>query len=485
MKVSTEKIPESQVVMTIEVEPERLEAARGKALRKLAPRAKVPGFRPGKAPEPMLRRYLGEERILDEALDDLVPVLYREAVEADESIDPIARPRLVVETTEPLVVKATIPVRPTVDLGDYQAVRIPTEEISVDDERVDATIETLRHRAATLEPVEREIAWNDVLTIDVKGHVEEEELADQQDIQVQLIEERDILFPGFEEAMLGHKKGDTVEFDLPVPEDVTSEKFKGKTAHFSVPVKEIKEEVLPELDEEFTKQVGDGYETVEALRDRIRDDIRGAEEEQRANRYHDEIMTKLAETATVDYPPVMLDAEIDRMLHEQAGHIEEGRGLEQYLAALGKTEEEVRADFRPVADTRLRRSLILTEVSDVEKIEVTDEDIEAELDRLSASAGAQAAQFRQLFDRQEGRDTIRRNLLTRKTLDRLVAIATQDGGAAPEEPKPAEEAKPADEVAKPATAKKPRSRAKAKAEPAPEATTQDAAPAAETTEETS
>ncbi len=110
--------------MTIEVEPERLDQAREKALRKLAPRAKVPGFRPGKAPPAMVRRYFGEERILDEALDALVPDVYREAVRADESIDPIARPRLVVETTEPLVVKATIPVRPTIELGDYQAVRV-------------------------------------------------------------------------------------------------------------------------------------------------------------------------------------------------------------------------------------------------------------------------------------------------------------------------------------------------------------------------
>src|SRR5437899_11879279 len=117
-------MPESQVLMTIEVEQERLDDARGKALRKLAPRAKVPGFRPGKAPESMIRRYFGEERILDEALDSLLPSVYREAVEADQSIDPIARPRLVIETTEPLVVKATIPVRPTVELGDYHSVRV-------------------------------------------------------------------------------------------------------------------------------------------------------------------------------------------------------------------------------------------------------------------------------------------------------------------------------------------------------------------------
>src|SRR6185437_1482261 len=247
--------------MTIEVEPERLEDARGKALRKLAPRAKVPGFRPGKAPPAMLRRYLGEERILDEALDTLVPVVYREAVEADESIDPIARPRLVVETTEPLVVKATIPVRPSVDLGDYQAVRIKTEPVTVDEDRVEETLKTLQHRASTLEPTERELQWTDVLTIDLKGTVEEEVLVDQQDAQVQLIEERDILFPGFEEAMLGHKKGDVVEFDLPIPEDVTSEKFKGKQAHFTVTIKETKAEVLPALDDEFAKQVGEGFET--------------------------------------------------------------------------------------------------------------------------------------------------------------------------------------------------------------------------------
>ncbi len=469
MKVSTEKIPESQVLMTIEVEPERLEDARGKALRKLAPRAKVPGFRPGKAPPAMLRRYLGEERILDEALDTLVPVIYREAVEADESIDPIARPRLVVETTEPLVVKATIPVRPSVDLGDYLGVRIKTEPVTVDEERVEETLKTLRHRASTLEPAERELQWTDVLTIDLKGTVDEEVLVDQQDAQVQLIEERDILFPGFEEAMLGHKKGDVVEFDLPIPDDVTSEKFKGKQAHFTVSIKETKEEVLPELDDEFAKQVGEGFETVDALRQRIRDDIQKADEEQRDNRYHDEILSELTARATIEYPPVMLDAEVDRMIHDQAGHIEEGRGLEEYLAGLGKTEDEVREEFRPIADTRLRRSLILTEVSDAEKIEVSDAEVEEEIDRLASTAGQQAPRFRELFEREEGRGTIRRNLLTRKTLARLVEIATQDGEAEPT----AEQEQPA--------AKKPRAkRAKAastqaeEAQPPADATTDEA-----------
>ncbi|TAK62260.1 MAG: trigger factor, partial [Dehalococcoidia bacterium] len=228
LKVSTEKIPESQVLMTIEVEPERLDEAREKAVRRLAPRAKVPGFRPGKAPTAMVRRYFGEERILDEALDVLVPVVYREAVQADESIDPIARPRLVVETTDPLVVKATIPVRPTVDAGDYKAVRVKAEEVTVDEERVEQTLQILRKRSSTLEPVERALAWNDVARINIQATVEGETLVKQQDAEVQLIEDRDVLFPGFEEQLIGHAKGETIEFTLPVPEAIKEEKFAGK-----------------------------------------------------------------------------------------------------------------------------------------------------------------------------------------------------------------------------------------------------------------
>jgi len=451
--------------MTIEVEAERLDAAREKAVRKLSPRAKVPGFRPGKAPPGMVRRYFGEERILDEALDALVPVVYREAVEADESITPIARPRLVVETTEPLVVKATIPVRPTITLGDYKSLWVTVEPVSVEDAKVDDTLKILRRRAATLEPIEREIAWNDVVRMEIAATVEEETLVQRQEAEVQLVGERDVIFPGFEEQILGHKKGDELEFDLDVPETVTSEKFAGKTAHFNVTILETKEEVLPELDDEFTKQIGEGFETVDALRQRIHDDILKSEEEQRDNRYHDEILNQLVEQATIEFPPVMLDSEIDRLLHDQAGHIERGEGLDRYLAGIGKTEEEVRAELQPIADLRLRRSLVLSEVSEAENIEVTPEDVEAEIETMTASAGVQSAQLRQLFASEDGRATIRRNLLTRKTLTRLIEIATQDGGAKSAAVKP-----------------KKKTRAKAAATAAPEAA--EAEPAAtESTEE--
>lgn len=416
--------------MTIEVEPERLDKAREKAVRKLSPKAKVPGFRPGKAPAAMVRRYFGEERITDEALDDLVPDVYREAIETEEDIIPIARPRLVVETMEPLVVKATIPVRPTIELGDYQGVRVPTEEVSVAESRIDDTLTALQRRASTLEPIERGIGWRDVVRLDVSATVESETLIEQQEAEVQLVEDRDVLFEGFEEQLLGKKKGDEFEFDLNTPETLQDPKFAGKQARFQVKIIETKEEVLPELNEEFVKSVGEGFDSLEALRARIREDIERVEQDQLTNRYHDEILSEITDRATIEYPPVMLDGEIERLLHEQAGNQNHGPEMDRYLASIGKTEDEVREELRPIAETRLRRSLVLSQVAEAENIEASEEDIDAEIETMTGSAGPQGAQLRELFNSENGRDTIRRNLITRKTLARLVEIATQDGASA-------------------------------------------------------
>src|SRR5581483_8021848 len=174
----------------------------------------------------------------------------------------------------------------------------------------------------------------------------------------------------------------------------------------------------------------DGYESVDALRERIRADIRRAEEERRDERYHDAILTKLVEQAQIEFPPVLLEAEVDRLFHDQAGHLRDREQVERYLAAIGKTEQEVRDELRPIADARLRRSLALSKVTELEGITVDPSEIDAEIDRMTQAAGQQGDRLRQMFDSPDGRDTIRRNLVTRKTLARLVEIATQ-GGAEP------------------------------------------------------
>jgi trigger factor len=436
--------------MTIEVEDERLDAARRKAIEKLTPKAKVPGFRPGKAPPDMVRRYFGEEYVLDEAIDELAPAVLREALESDESIVPIARLDWFIQQKEPLVVKATIPVRPTVDLGDYSSVRIESQPAVVGESRVDETILALRRRAATHEPIERDLGWRDIVRIELEGTVEvegkaptlvgpsgealmaskqREPMVNRQEAEIQLTEDRDVLFPGFEEQLIGKKKGDRFEFDLDVPEGITDPKFKGKQVHFTVSVLETKEEVLPELDEEFAKSVGDGYESVEALRARIHEDLEKAEQERVNAGYHEQILQQIGEHATLEYPPVMVDAEVDRLLHDQFGHVQHEANFGQYLRSLGRTEDQIRAEFRPLAEARLRNALILSQVAEQEGIEVTDDEVTAEVEKLSEAAGPQADKLREMFGSEDGRATVRRNLRTTKTLARLVEIATQDGGA--------------------------------------------------------
>jgi trigger factor len=363
-----------------------------------------------------------------------------------------------VEKTEPLVVKATIPVRPTVELGDYGSVRVEQQPVEVDESRVDETLLALRRRAATHEPMERAIGWRDIVRIEVEGTVEvegaaptlvgpsgeslmaskqREPMVSRQEAEIQLSEERDVLFPGFEEQLLGKKKGERLEFDLDVPAEVSEEKYKGKQVRFTVTVLEAKEEVLPELDEEFAKAVGDGYESVDALRARIREDLERAEQERIDAGYHEAILAQMLEKAKLEYPPVMVDAEVDRLLHDQFGHVQHEANFGQYLRSLGRTEDQIRAEFRPIAEGRLRHALVLSQAAEDEKIEVSDEDVAAEVERLSAAVppGPQAEQLRAMFTSEEGRGTVRRNLRTSRTLARLVEIATQEAGG--EKPKKA------------------------------------------------
>ncbi len=421
MKVSTERIPQSQVVLTIEVEPERLQGALDSAYRRLAARARIPGFRPGKAPRPMVERYLGHDRLLEEALDKLVPAVYREAVE-QEGVDVIDLPELAVESTEPLVVKATVPVRPIVNLGDYQDLRLPQPEVEVPEGRVDEALDQLRHRYATFVPVQRPAQWNDILRADVFGRVGDVVLLDDKDIEFQIREGQVISFPGFAENLIGMEKGDTREFDVLVPDDVRDERIRGGACAYKVTLKEIKEEVLPELNDDFAREVGEGFAGLSALRERVEADIRAAEERTAEEKYQDEIVTELVERAEIDFPEVLVEREEERLLRDRAGRDEQD--LERYLRRIGRSEDELKQELRPAAETRVRRSLVLTEVAEAEHIDVADEEVAQEIDRMATSAGPQADDVRRLFSNDSARDSVRRSLLTRRVLERLTAIAS-------------------------------------------------------------
>jgi len=430
VRVSVQKIPDSQVVLEIEVESERVEKALDRAYRRLVTRTRVPGFRPGKAPRAMLERYLGRDGLLREALDRLVPEVYQEAAQQEE-LEPIDLPELEVVTTEPLVVKATVPVRPTVDLSDYRQARVPQEPVEVPPERVEQALEDLRRRYAVLEPVQRPVQWGDVVRADITGTVDDSTMVEEKDVEFRLREGQTVSLPGFAERLLGLGKGVETDVEVAVPADSADPRVAGKTVRYRVLIHEVKEEKLPALDADFARQVGEGFGSLPALRERIESDIRRAEEEAALHRYHDQVLTALEERATLEFPPILVEREVERLLRDERmaqgggpGRPAGGRDVERYLRAGRKSEEELRQEMRPLAVERVRRSLILTQVAEAENIDVSDADVDEEVERLASSVGPQAEEVRRLFAGADGRDALRRRLLTRRTLDRLVSIVS-------------------------------------------------------------
>jgi trigger factor len=418
------------------VDDERHNQAIEKAYKKLAPQVQIPGFRPGKAPRPLIEKQLGRHRLLDEAMDIVVPVAYREALEENE-ITPVAQPTVELVSHEPLVFTATVPLEPVVDLGDYKSLSVPREPVKVEDKQVDEALEELRKRHGTIEPVGRKAKKGDIISGSVNAKAGDLSIFVADDIEFRVLDEALQSLPGFIDVVVGLKKGDEVTKSIDAPADHSDENIAGKTMTYVVKVNEVKEEKLAKLDDDFAKEAGD-YETLLALRAKIREDIEKAENEANLRAYETTVVDALAEQAKIEYPAVMVEHEIDHILQDQANlDPRDPRAQLLYLQRMNKSEEEVRDSVREEATTRLKRSLVLSEFAEAENINVEDADVDAELESMATSAGEQGDFVRQLFGGEEARETLARNLHTRKTLERLVEIAGQEGKKAAPAKKPA------------------------------------------------
>ena len=429
MKVSTERIENSQVVLDVEAETEEVERALEEAYHRLVKRADVPGFRRGKAPRAMLERYIGRETLLEEALERLVPQLLSQAIE-EQGIDAIAQPEIQITQTDPVTFKATVPVRPTVELGNYRELSIAPEPVEVADEEVDKVIEQIRYQHAPWEPAERPIKFGDLVTIDVKGSVAEDSLLDRKDLQFQVLQGLPFPVPGFAEKLDGLEKGQEKEFTISLPADYGVSELAGKECLFKVLASEIKEKKLPELNDEFAKSIGDDIETFGALRERIASNLRLMAEEGARRRYEEKVVDAVVELSKVEFPPFLVERDIDRLLAEQERELKESRiSLDDYLRSRSKTEEELREELRPLATKRVSQSLVLAKVAEAEEIEVTNGEIDGEVEALAQGAGEQGEELRKLFNSPAARQSLEERLLTIKTLKRLVELASGEAEA--------------------------------------------------------
>jgi trigger factor len=421
VKVSTERIPDSQVVLEIEVEPERFERSLEQAYRRLAQKTEVPGFRKGKTPRQMLERYLGRDALIHEAIELLIPEAYNQAVE-EEDVDAIAYPKIEVVQHEPLIFKATVAVRPSVDLGDYRELRVEREPVTVSEEQVDEQLEELRHRYAVLEPVERPVQTGDLVRADVRVSVDGRSVFSEEDAEFRLREGAPILLPGFVEQLLGSEKGVERQFSVELPDDYPQSPLAGKTCLCTVLVREIKEERLSELNDAFAADVGEGFPSLEALRERLESDLRQSVEQEADARYREKVVDALVAVASLEFPPVLTERETEQLLRERVSSSGAG-DVDRYLRQVRKSEEELRQELSFQAVERIQRSLVLGKVAEVEAISVNEDDIDAEIERLVAGAGPRGDEVRKVFDSAGGRGALQRSLLTRRTVERLAAIA--------------------------------------------------------------
>ncbi len=421
MKLTSERLENSQVVLTIEAEPEEVEVALEEAYRHLVKSIDIPGFRKGKAPRAMLERYLGKEALVDEAVQHLVPQLYSRAVE-EQGIDAIAEPEIDITQNDPPIFKATVPLRPTVELGDYRQIRVDPEPVEVAEGEMDKVIEQIRHQQALWQPVERPIQFGDLVTLDIEGSVDGKPALDRKELQHQVVKELPFPVPGFWEQLEGLEKGQEKEFPLSFPDDYEPGQFAGKEYRFKVRITEIKEENLPELDDEFAKSLGQGFETLESLHQRVASNLKTMAEEGTKRRREEKAIEALVGLSKVDFPPVLVEQEIDRLLRERE------RSLEERIKDKNKSEEELRGELRPLAINRITRALILGKVTEEEKVEVTEAEVDEEVKALAQGAGERGERLEKLFGSAAARQSLEEALLTRKTIKRLVEIA--QGGEA-------------------------------------------------------
>jgi trigger factor len=422
VKVSQGEQVQSQVVLNIEVDLLELEEHLEKVYRQAVRRMNIPGFRKGKAPRSVVERELGRDAMIEDALETLLPQMTSKAIE-EQSLDVISTPQVKVTQHEPLTIEATVPVRPQVDLGDYYQYRLEPEEVEVTSEAIDEVVASLRRDAGTWEPVERLVELDDMVTMEVRGQVEEDVIIEDEGVDYVLLAEATNPTPGFAEQLVGMNRENIRQFSLPFPEDYPQDNLAGKECNFTVTVKEIKELKMPDLDDEFAQTLNLEVETVAALKDKLRADMLKRDQTLADQHYQERTVQTLVEGAQVELPPLLIDHEIEHILADQGEAMQRQQmSMEDYLSTVGKSVEQLREELRPSATERITRSLVMSALREKEGIDVTPEEIEEELNSMVREATRETESLKQILDTENGRASINSILINRKVLNLLTSI---------------------------------------------------------------
>ncbi len=440
LKIDANELSDRQIELTVEVPEERTTAAMRSAAKRLGKGAKIPGFRPGKAPYEVIVSKYGEEMIFEEALETLGQEIYREALET-QGLEPYAPGSLDdVQNRDPLVLKYTVPLPPEVDLGDYREIRIPYKDPEITDEAVEEALEDLRQRQALIEPVERPAEDSDVVILDIQGELleigEDEDpiLIDTQGISILVDEETDYPFEGIYQHLVGLSEGDEKEIEHTFADDYPSEDLRGRNATFQLKCQGVRSRLVPEWSDDLATNLGE-FESLLDLRVKMRESLTNQAKRTADSEYSEQVMETVLEGATIQYPPVVMEEELNHAVRDFESRLNtQNLTLEDYLKIENQTEEELRSELEPTANERAKRGLVLGKVVELEKLDTSEEEVSARIDEMLEPLGEQSDQaLRGVFDTPQGRSRIAVELLTEKAMERLMTIARGEF-VEPEEP---------------------------------------------------
>jgi trigger factor len=434
--VSTRPEPGSKVVLEIEVPPAEVDRHFATAYRHVAERTKLPGFRPGKAPRHVIDRFVGRASVVAEAIDHLVSEGYDRALD-QSTIVPIDQPQVDIDpeaVVEGAAVRftATVAVRPEVTLGAYTGYAFTLETPTVTDEQVEQVITGLREEQATLRPVDgRGAQAGDVVAVKFVGTIDGEPFEGGSADRLPLVIGEGRMMPGWEDQLIGMTIDQSKGFEIAFPDDYRVEELRGKPAHFEVTLLDLRERLLPELDDELARSVGE-VSSLEELRAEIRDALEKRAADEARHTFADRIIDFAAANATVELPEVMIANEIEIMRDELRNRLAAQRiGLDRYLELAKQTPEELATELREPASRRVKVLLVLSAIAEKEGIDATDAEIEAEIAEQLGRYGNDAKLNEYLTSRR-GRSYLRMTLRNRKLVDTLIERALGTDAAAGE-----------------------------------------------------
>ncbi len=420
MSAKWEKQEGNQGVLTFEVDAEKFNEGLDAAFKKVVKTVSVPGFRKGKMPRAMFEKRFGVESLYQDAIDILLPEAYTNAIE-EAGIEPVDRPEIDVEQVEKgkaLIFKATVTVKPEVKLGQYKGIEVEKINTEVTEEDVNQELTSLQERHAELVIKETAAENGDTVVMDFEGFVDGEAFEGGQADNYSLELGSGQFIPGFEEQLVGTAAGEEKAVEVTFPEDYHAAELAGKKAVFKVKVHEVKGKELPELDDEFAKDADDEVETLDALKEKIKTRLEESKKHEAEHTVRDTVVEKAAENAEIDLPAIMIDNEVDRMMQEFEQRLQmQGMNLELYFQFSGQDESALREQMKEEAEKRVRMNLTLEAIAKAENIEVSPEEMDAELNKMSEMYNMPVENITAALGSLEG---LKADVQVRKALDFLV-----------------------------------------------------------------